>query len=65
VLLILLALASKGCDIEGEIRFGCYWKWMAKGIPKILGLNDLTATIEDLLAPPMIKTTKHWCQECT
>jgi hypothetical protein len=25
---------------------------------KDMGLNDLMATIEDLLAPPMIKTTK-------
>ncbi len=32
--LLVLALASKA-DIEGELRFGYFWKWMAKGIPKI------------------------------
>ncbi len=32
--LLVLALASK-VDIEGELRFGYFWKWMAKGIPKI------------------------------
>jgi hypothetical protein len=29
--LLVLALASKA-DIEGELRFGYFWKWMAKGM---------------------------------